>query len=153
MPNKITPRKVSTPGSYPATPTSASKRPKETSSSQSVSKKKKKKSRVGRPGVTVRKGSVRAGNYRSKYSAEDLKRAYVMVKEKGWSAAAAARECKVPRATLADKLSGRHKTGIIGRPTVLSRLEEDILVDMCVLLGLYNYPVTKRHLRDSVAKF
>lgn len=140
-PKHRTPKKVATPGSYPAGSSSNSK----------VTKKKKKG--VGRPTFKSKKGSVRAGNYRSKYQPEDLERAYKMVKEEGWSASGAAQHCKVPRATLADKLAGRHKTGVIGRPTVLTATEEDILAEMCVLLGLYNRPVTKRQLRNMVKSY
>lgn len=62
-------------------------------------------------------------------------------------------ECGVPRITLVDKLRGTHKSGQIGRPTVLSQVEEDVLVEVIQLMGEYNYPLTKRHLKDMVKNY
>jgi hypothetical protein len=59
----------------------------------------------------------------------------------------------VPRITLVDKLRGTHKSGQIGRPTVLSKVEEEVLVEMIQLMGEYNYPLTKRHLKDMVKNY
>jgi hypothetical protein len=52
-----------------------------------------------------------------------------------------------------DRLSRRYKTGQIGRPTALSQCEEQVLVDLLILMGEFNYPVSKRHLRDMVKGF
>jgi hypothetical protein len=78
--------------------------------------------------------------------------AYQKVKSEGWAVARAAREYGVPRVTLLDKLSERHKPKL-GRPTALSDVEERVLVDLLVLMGEFNYPVTKRNLKDMVKNY
>lgn len=145
------PRKVGTPGSYNLTDKKARKKGKD---EKKGDKKKKesgfKKKKKGRPSAVVKTGSARKDNYMSRYTKEDLEAAYIKVTEEGWTKARAAREFGVPRITLVDKLSGKHQTGKIGRPPVLSSCEERVLVDLLVLMGEFNYPVTKRHLRDMV---
>ena len=42
---------------------------------------------------------------------------------------------------------------MIGRPPALSLVEERSLVDMLVLMGDYNFPVSKRYLRDLVKNY
>jgi len=112
----------------------------------------RKKVKVGRPSSGTRKGTVRKDNYRSKYTPEDLQAAFELVSD-GWSVAGAAREVGVPRVTLLNKIRGTHKTGVIGRPPALSLVEERSLVDMLVLMGDYNFPVSKRYLRDLVKNY
>lgn len=41
----------------------------------------------------------------------------------------------------------------MGRPIVLSEAEEEALVEILVLMGQFNYPLTKRHLRDMVKDY
>jgi hypothetical protein len=41
----------------------------------------------------------------------------------------------------------------LGRPTALSDVEERVLVDLLVLMGEFNYPVTKRNLKDMVKNY
>jgi len=108
--------------------------------------------KLGRPSSGSRKGTARKDNYRSKYTAEDLQNAFELVTD-GWSVAGAARETGVPRITLLNKIRGTHKTGLVGRPTALSQIEERVLVDLLVLMGEYNYPLTQRHLQDMVKNY
>lgn len=130
-------RKVATPGSY-----------------HEVSKvKKRKEKKKGRPAAKARKPSKRKDNYMSRYTPEQLERAVDLVKNDDWSVAAAARECNVPRITLHDRIHAKHVTGAPGRTTELSKGEEDALVDVCLVLGDYNYPVTKRYLADMVKSY
>jgi hypothetical protein len=79
--------------------------------------------------------------------------AYERVTTEGWSVARAARETGVPRVTLLNKISGKHKTGMVGRPTSLTMVEEHALVDLLVLMGEYNYPISKRDLRDMIKTY
>jgi hypothetical protein len=138
-------RKVATPGS--------SKLAKKGMEKQETKKEKKRKRKSkGRPSLTAKKRSGRTGP-RTKYPPENLQRAYDLVKEEGWTPFRAAKECQVPRITLVDKLRGTHRTGQVGRPTVLSKTEEEVLVELLVLMGQYNYPLTKRHLRDMVKAY
>jgi transposase-like protein len=138
------PAKVSTPGSY-------------TLASEKKEKKKKKKSdaKKGRPSLPTKKkrGTSRKNNYRSRYTPEDMEKAVSLVRNEDYSVAQAALTCGVPRVTLLDRLNGNHKTGRVGRPCVLSKVEEQVLVEVLVLMGQYNYPLTKRHLADMVKHF
>jgi hypothetical protein len=79
--------------------------------------------------------------------------AYDRVKNESWSVTRAARETDVPRVTLLDKLSGLHKTGRVGRPTALSSIEDRLLVDLLVLMGEYNYPISKRDLQNMIKTY
>jgi hypothetical protein len=87
---------------------------------------------------------------RSSYTEEDMLLAYDRVKTEVGSVVRAAQESSVPRITLLDKISGLHKTRYVGRPTALMKMEESVLVDLLVLMGEYNYPLTKRDLQDMV---
>jgi hypothetical protein len=89
-------------------------------------------------------------HFRSRYTDEDMQLAFEKVQSEGWSVARAAREIGVPRVTLLNKIHGLHKTGEVGRPTSLTKMEERVLVDLLILMGDYNYPITKRHLQDMV---
>ena len=88
--------------------------------------------------------------FRSRYTPEDLQNAADLIEKEGWSLAQAAKECNVPRITLHDRMKGTHQSGRVGRPTVLSKVEEEVLVEMLKLLAEFNYPVSKRGLKDLV---
>ena len=98
-------------------------------------KTKKRRREDGPPSLQLaaKKKSSRKNNYRSRYTTEDLKRAVNLVTQEAKSVAAAALACGVPRVTLLDKLNGKHKTGMVGRPCVLSKMEEKVLVEILVL--------------------
>jgi hypothetical protein len=148
----MSPRKVRTPGSYDLDKKRKKKMRKDKKGHGGIKKAKKVK-KVGHPTGQARKSSSRKNNYRTKYTPEDLQAAVSKIKDDGWTATRAAREYGVPRVTLLDNVKGTHKTGVIGRPTVLSKLEEEVLVSRIVLFGQYNYPVSKRHLRDMVKAY
>jgi hypothetical protein len=78
------------------------------------------KKKKGRPSSVGKTRSARKDNYMSRCTKEDLEAAYIKVTEEGWTKAKAVRELRVPRLTLVDRLSGKHQTGKIGRPPVLS---------------------------------
>jgi transposase-like protein len=133
---------VKTPGSY----------------SLSKLKKKKKKEKLkaknkspGRPSLAKKRVARKLS--RSKYTREDMERAAELVLNDGLPVSTAAKRCNVPRVTLIDMIKGTHKFGGAGRPTILTKVEEDVLVEMLVLLGQFNYPLTKRHLRDMVKNY
>jgi hypothetical protein len=63
-----------------------------------------------------------------------MENAYQKVNSEGWAVARAAREYGVPRVTLIDKPTDRHKAKL-GRPTALSDIEERVLVDLLVLMA------------------
>jgi len=136
------PAKVQTPGSY---------------HHNRVDKKSKKvkKKKVGRPSSETkkkRKGTSRR-DYMKGYTPADLERAVDMVQNDEWSVAGAARECNIPRITLLNRIHHKHQSGRPGRATELTKAEEDSLVDVCLVLADYNYPVTKRYLMDMVKSY
>lgn len=85
-----------------------------------------------------------------KYSEEQMSLAINAVKQ-GMPVSTAAKTFKVPRTTLLDKKSGR--TPIyrkMGPPSILSLLEEEILVNWIFLMTQKHQPVTKEQVLDSV---
>ncbi len=108
----------------------------------------------GRPKKTVAKkaGSARLGNYQHKYSQEALQQALEAIRDQKMNIKRAAITFGVPRTTLHDRL--REKvTGDLGRPTVLCKEEESILVERLVLLGQWGFPLTKMDLRLLVKNY
>lgn len=145
-------RKVQTPGEYNIDAVNRKRELKKKMKRDRKKKKeqeKKKKQPVGRP--VTKKRTPRKGE-RRKYSKDDMKSAVALV-EAGMPIATAARTCGVPRITLDDCIKGRHKGGKAGRPTELTAVEEATLVDLLKLLGSFNFPLTKRHLRDMVKAY
>jgi hypothetical protein len=55
--------------------------------------------------------------------------------------------------TLVYRIKGTHKTGVVGRPLVLSEAEEEALVQVLIQMGEFNYPLTRRHLMDMVKDY
>jgi transposase-like protein len=145
---------MKTPGSYNLASIARKRKKKHKKDKEKKERKKRKvtvKTKVGRPSLATKKRKVTT--YRSRYTPEDMQEAVDLVKNEGYSVARAAVACNVPRITLLDRLKGNHKTGMSGRPTVLSEVEEDVLVEILVLMGEYNYPLTKRHLSDMVKNY
>ncbi len=129
---KIKARKVTTPGSKPTQGLSPGR---------------------GRPKkISLRRGASRKGNYRSKYDPQTLKHAINAVKEKRMSMSEAARHYKIPKTTLSDRLHERVSESL-GRPTVLSREEELIIVERLQMMGEWGYPMTVLDLRLLVKAY
>lgn len=85
-----------------------------------------------------------------KYSEEQMSLALNAVKQ-GMPVATAAKTFKVPRTTLLDKKTGRTPINRkMGPPSVLSLLEEEILVNWIFLMTQKHQPVTKEQVLDSV---
>jgi hypothetical protein len=148
--------KVSTPGSpgyvaMLAKKQSKTKMKKNKKKKKELKEKEKERSKlkkgVGRPPVKKRTPRKVIS---AKYTKDDLDYAISLVRERGLPIATAARKARVPRITLHDRVKGIHKSGQVGRPKELSQDEEESLVESCVLMGSYNFPLTKRHLRDMV---
>ena len=112
------PKKVFTPGTSPKTP--------------------------GRP-KKKRVNFSRKGNYRSKYTEEDMRKALKAVKNKRMSLGEASKEYGVPKVTIHDRLRGNMQEKL-GRPTVLSEEEESIIVERLKLMGTWGFPLTSRDL-------
>ncbi|XP_053406593.1 uncharacterized protein LOC128559316 [Mercenaria mercenaria] len=88
-----------------------------------------------------------------KYSPSKMEAAVHMVESGSMSKKKAALTFGVPRAILIDKLSGRYKLGSTpGRSTVLTKAEEQNLVDYCKLMTSVGYPLKKDELLHEVKK-
>lgn len=74
------------------------------------------------------------------------------VEEKKMGIQKAAKEFKVPKSTLSDLASGATKT-ILGRPTVLSQQEEEVIVERLILLSSWGFPLGKQDLCVLVQEY
>jgi len=106
----------------------------------------------GRPKRKEKKGTTRKGNYKSKYDENLREEALKAVKTGQLSARDAAKKFGVPRSTLGDHLTSRHKV-TIGRPTVLSAEEEDIIVERLLLMASWNFPLTAKDLCHLIKSY
>jgi transposase-like protein len=97
----------------------------------------------GRP--KKKKEQKRPARYRAKYTQDELQEAIREVTQKRMSLREAARHFGVPKATLFDRIqegAGDKQ----GRPTVLSKDEEDIIAERLLIHGLWGFPLTRRDL-------
>jgi hypothetical protein len=101
----------------------------------------------GRPKGSKRrsKGTSRVGNYRHKYKKEDILKALRAVSDKTMTLNKASKHFGVPKTTIHDRL---HKASErVGRPTELSPLEEDIIVERLLLMGDWGFPMDNNDLK------
>ena len=70
----------------------------------------------------------------------------------GMSIRVAAEKYCIPKSTLADKVKGLHSKPV-GRPTALTKEEEDLIVERLLLLGEWGYPLTTRDLRLTIKSY
>ena len=96
-------------------------------------------------------GQPRAANYRDSYSKEAMNAAIRAVKA-GMSVKGAAAELGVKRTTLGDRAAGRTKLEP-GRPTQLTDVEEEVLVEQAMLLGSWGFPLTFCDFRELVRSY
>ena len=94
----------------------------------------------------------RKDNYRSRYSEEDLQRAIKAVREKRLSAREAAKRYNVPRNTIGDRLRQQRGPNV-GRPTELSVVEEDIIVERLLLMANWGFPLSRNDLRYLIQEY
>ncbi len=102
----------------------------------------------GRPKKQTRKGPARKNNYRTTYNSEDMARAVAQVKKQKMSVREAALEYGVKRSTLLDIIRGKVAEEV-GRPNVLDKEEEKIVVERLLLMSEWGFPMTcwkRRHL-------
>ncbi len=100
----------------------------------------------GRPKkAKERKGTARKGNYRNKYNQAMMDMAIRDIEEKRLSLNKAAKKYNVPKATLSNRLT-KLTTGQLGRPTELSKEEEEIMVERLIMLGDWGFPLSCKDL-------
>ncbi len=90
--------------------------------------------RASPPRQPKKKVTGRPLKYRGKYNEENLKQAVKEVREQRMSYGQAAAEFGVPKATLHNRVKEK-LSETDGRPTVLSKLEETLLVERLPVMG------------------
>lgn len=89
---------------------------------------------------------------RRPYSQETLEEAILAV-QGGMTITAASKQFLIPRQTLKDKISGKYAVSCrMGRPSILTPVEEQVLVDWVVTIGAAGFPVSKDQILASVEK-
>ena len=106
----------------------------------------------GRPKKKIRKGTARKNNYRTSYNSEDMARAVAQVKKQKMSVREAALEYGVKRSTLHDIVRGKVAEGV-GRPTVLDKEEEKLIVERLLLMSEWGFPMTCKELRHLIKAY
>jgi transposase-like protein len=104
------------------------------------------------PGRPKKKVQGRPVHYRKRYNEDNLQQAVKEVKENRMTLGEAAREFQVPKTTLFDRVKER-VTDKSGRPTVLSEMEEQYLVERLIVLGDWGFPVSRRDLRTLIKNY
>ena len=144
---KLNPKKVATPGSVNLADNVKRKKTK-------MNKKKFPKlpsERNTNDGVKLIDFS-RASNYRHTYDQGDMEQAIAAVKSKEYSVRQAAERFGVPKSTLQSRAQDK-TTDRLGRPTVLTQVEEKLLVQRLVLMGEWAFPLTKSEIRHVVKSY
>lgn len=90
--------------------------------------------------------------YRRNYEAENMENALVAVVEGGCSFKQAAERFGVPKSTLYEKYRGLHSDKL-GRPPVLSAIEERWLVDAMLAAASYGYPFDRQGIKEFVQNY
>ena len=121
---KIKAKKVATPGSLPVTP------------------------KRGRPQKKQKEKDRSRGSYRKGYNEEDMEKAMKLVKAKKMTIREASKEFKIPKATLCDKINAKCSSNM-GRPTVLTREEEEVIVQRLILMGEWGFLLAPKDLRQG----
>ncbi|CAG4973401.1 unnamed protein product [Parnassius apollo] len=87
------------------------------------------------------------------YKPEQMAHAIEAVRKEGQSVSAAAKRFGVPRITLHNKISGKSPmVCTMGPSTVLTTVEEDLLVKWAIASAERRFPITREQLLDSVQR-
>jgi len=87
------------------------------------------------------------GKKKRLWSEEDMDKALVAVREDGVSLSSAARKSNIPRQTLHDRLHSKYNSTKYGRPTCLSDIEEEILLDFITYKSTVHEPLNITEIR------
>ena len=91
-------------------------------------------------------------NYRHAYDQGAMAEAITAVKNKEMSIRQAAGFYGVPKSTLQSRANDL-TTDRLGRPTVLTQVEEKLLVERLILMGEWAFPLTKNDIRHVVKSY
>jgi hypothetical protein len=106
----------------------------------------------GRPRKDTEKTPER-GRYKASYNKDSLKAACEEVKGGNMSERAAAKAYGVPRSTLKDKIAERYAHETAGRPPVLGKEEEELIVERLIMHGNWGFPLSAGDLRHTIRDY
>jgi transposase-like protein len=106
----------------------------------------------GSPMKQKRKGTARKNNYRTTYNSKDMARAVAQVKKQKMSIREAALEYGVKRSTLHDIVRGKVAEEV-GRPNVLDKEEEKIIVYRLLLMSEVGFLMTCTEVRHLIKAY
>jgi hypothetical protein len=145
----MVPRKVYTPGSQPPDRLKTRTKKVKTAPVLGLSPG---RGRPRKKDVMKRKaGHSRKGNYRHKYTPEAMRQALKEIKDKSMTMNEASVKYGVPKTTLFDRL--KTTTDKVGRPTILTAEEEEIIVQRLIILGEWGFPLTTNDLKQLVKAY
>ena len=117
------------------------------------SKPKDKSKGRGRPKKETKKdGFSRKGNYRSSYTQEKIDLAMEEVRSHAMSLGEASKEFGVPKTTIHDRLKNVYGEKL-GRPWILTELEEAIIVQRVKVMATWGFPLATQRLQDLVKDY
>lgn len=150
----MVPRKVFTPGSQP--PNTHGKTARKTKPKHRATTAPGVSPGRGRPSKVEKKqkkkaGYNRKGNYRHKYTVETIRQALKEVKDKTMTLNEASVKYGVPKTTLYDRMTTT--TDKVGRPTVLTAEEEDIIAERLIILGEWGFPLSTCDLKHLIKAY
>lgn len=106
--------------------------------------------KAGRPKKKVKDKDKTRGHY-GRYQQAAMDQAIRAVKAGEMTMREASLHFEVPKATLCDKVN--KKLHRVGRPTVLSDIEETVLVERLIFMGIWGFPVTPKDLTMLVKDY
>jgi transposase len=90
---------------------------------------------------------------RRKYSQDELELAIRKVETGDLTIYAASKRYAIPRSTIVNHVNGKCKGFKAGRPTLFSKEEEKVIVDLLLALSEWGYPLGKKQLIEIAHKF
>ena len=87
------------------------------------------------------------------YPQERLEEAIRLVKEKTMTLGEASKHFEIPKTTIFDRMNSKKTKLELGRPTVLSEEEENIIVQRLVVMGMWGFPLTSLDVRFLVKSY
>jgi predicted DNA-binding protein (UPF0251 family) len=87
------------------------------------------------------------------YPQERLEEAIRLVKEKTMTLGEASKHFEIPKTTIFDRMNSKKTKLELGRPTVLSEEEENIIVQRLLVMGMWGFPLTSLDVRFLVKSY
>ena len=100
----------------------------------------------------IHKKSQARGKYMERYTVEQLEEAMRLIKSNKMSLRDASKEFDIPMATLSNKMNAKCPNAV-GRPTVLTMEEENVIVQKMMVMGDWGFPMRPLDVRMLVSEF